>query len=123
LTEGDVVQGKRAASGKRKQPTIKRRKEKKFSAERESVKLLLFTQAVMYLGAGALPGVYRLFALLPIAILAGAGLFRLLTATLAFFEAQKHTKSVRPPAPAPVVRPQPAPVTANEAVLVSSRVA
>jgi hypothetical protein len=116
------VQGKRAASAKRKQPTTKHRKEKKFSAERETVKLLLFTQAVMYFAAGALPGMFRLLALLPIAILAGAGLFRLLTATLAYLEAQKHVKTAKR-TPAPVVRPQAAPVPSTEPVLVSTRVA
>jgi hypothetical protein len=115
------VQAKRAAGGKRRQPTS-RRKDKKFNAERETVKLLLFTQVVMYFGAGALPGLYRLLALLPIAILTGVGLFRLLAATLAYVEAQKHVKATRP-TPATVGRPQPAPVPTQEAVLVSSRVA
>ncbi|HET8549149.1 MAG TPA: hypothetical protein VFL57_14130 [Bryobacteraceae bacterium] len=116
------MQSKRAASavgGTRRQPASGRRK-KKFSAEREAVKLLLFTQAVMYLGAGALPGVFRLMALLPIAILAGAGVFRLLSAGLALLEARNRAAHAKP---APVAHPQPAPVPAKEPVLVSSRVA
>jgi uncharacterized membrane protein SpoIIM required for sporulation len=117
------VQGKRAAGAKRKQPTTKRRKEKKFSAERESVKLLLFTQAVMYFGAGALPGMYRLLALLPAVILAGAGAFRLLSLGLAYVEARNKRTAAKPATAAPVVRPQAAPVGTGDAVLVSSRVA
>ena len=106
-------------SGKRRQSSTRSRKEK-FNPDRESVKLLLFTQAVLYFGAGALPGMYRLVALLPAAILAGVGAFRALSATLAYLEARKRTKVAKP---TPEVRPQPSRVPAKEPVLVASRVA
>jgi hypothetical protein len=106
------VPAKRAAGGRGRQTKNKNPKDS-FDAPRESVKLLLFAQAVLYLASGALPGPLRILTLLPGVILLGVGAFRLLGILLTYLHAQKIaapparvTAAARPqPAPAPQVVP------------------
>jgi hypothetical protein len=116
------VPGNRAASVKRTQHKSKRSKES-FNAQREALKLLLFTQVVLYLAGGALPGHLRLLTLLPLVVLAGAGAFRGLALLMTWLHAQRKAKVGKPAEasrPAPAVRAQPTPVAAK---VVASRVA
>jgi hypothetical protein len=110
------VSAKQTAGGRSGQSKSKSRKPR-FDAQRETVKLLVFTQAVLYLASGALPGPFRVLTLIPLLILMGAGAFRLLGVLLTYLHAKKVAPVTKS---APVVRPKPTPVPAK---VVATRVA
>ena len=105
------MSAKRAASTKGRQQKSKSRKNT-FNAQREAIKFLAFTQVVLYLAGGALPGHLRIFTLTPLIILTGAGALRLLSLLFDWLH-EKNRATVKKSTPA--VRPQPSPVPAKVA--------
>lgn len=76
---------------------------------RQTVKLLAFVQVVFMISAGALPGHFRLFALMPAALLLFGGMFNGLVALVAAMDRRAEKAAAPAPAAVPAATQEPAP--------------
>ena len=58
---------------------------------RDTTKLLLFAQAILFCGAGAIPDPFKLAAFLPLVAVLGAGMFWLTAQAVSALERRSHT--------------------------------